>query len=358
MRQLDRYIRAHVVMAMLLVLLVLTGLDFIFTLFDEAGGSGDDGYGTMDALRYVVLTLPRHVYELLPLTALIGALLGLGALASNNELVVMQSAGVKTLRIVWAVMKPAILVMVLGLFLGEFVAPPLELRAELGKAMASGEQNVLSRYGSWLREDDRYMHFNALDPDGVLHGVTLYDYDGQRRLMANTYAERAVYEGEGNWRLEEVSETRFLREDGALLSKNRRVGSLLLDMEFTPELLRVQIVEPDRMAVSELWRYAGYYGAQEQDASPYYLALWKKLLQPLTTAVLVLVAISFIFGPLRSSTVGARVFTAISFGLLFVILQRLLSTVSLVYQLDPLAAVVLPIALSAMIGLHLLRRAA
>src|SRR5690606_27413300 len=114
----------------------------------------------------------------------------------------------------------------------------------------------------------------------------------------------------------------------------------------------------DRMTMSDLYLYAQRFERQGQDADPYWLALWKKMLQPLTTAVLVLLAITFIFGPLREATMGSRVFTAISVGLVFTILQRLVHTASLVYQFSPLAAVLLPLLLCAMIGLLLFRRAA
>ena len=130
------------------------------------------------------------------------------------------------------------------------------------------------------------------------------------------------------------------------------------DLDLTPDLLQVLIVAPDNMAISDLYRYAQRFERQGQDADSYYLSFWKKLLQPVTTAVLVLLAISFIFGPLRQATMGSRVFTAISFGLVFTILQNLVHSMSLVYQFAPLGAVLLPLVLCAGLGLYLLRRAA
>ena len=117
-------------------------------------------------------------------------------------------------------------------------------------------------------------------------------------------------------------------------------------------------MDPDNMAMTDLWRYAGYFKSQGQDASQYFLAFWRKLFQPLTTAALVLVAVSFIFGPLRSATVGSRLFTAICFGLLFILLQRILNIVSLVYQSEPLLAVLLPILLCAAFGVWMIKRVA
>ena len=127
MGKLDRYIARHVLAAMLLVLLVLGGLDIVFTLIDELGDS-EGGYGMLAAFKYVLYTAPRHVYELLSPTALIGSLAGLGSLAAANELVGMQAAGYSRWQLTRAVMQPAILVMLLGVVLGEYLAPQLELQ--------------------------------------------------------------------------------------------------------------------------------------------------------------------------------------------------------------------------------------
>jgi lipopolysaccharide export system permease protein len=367
MSRLDRYIGRAVLAAMTVVLLVLAGLELLFTIVDELGETAGQ-YHAAAALQYVALVFPRHLYELLPMTALIGALAGLGMLAGTNELVAMRAAGVARARIVLAVMKPAGLVMLLGLVLGEWIAPPLEVRAEVGKALASGEQVALSRYGHWERDGAAFMHFNAIEPQGILHGVTIFEFDDSQRMVRNVAAERAVWQGtEGSsapgegagWVLQNGTDTRFVHtSQGAQINASTQFAAQDWPLDLTPELLQVLIVDPDRMAISDLYRYARRFERQGQDASQYFLAFWKKLLQPLTTGVLVLLAISFIFGPLREATMGSRVFTAICFGLAFTILQRLLQTVSLVYQFDPLLAVLLPLLVCLAAGVALLRRAA
>ena len=357
MSRIDRYIAVQVLLAMLVVLLVLGGLDLVFTLVDELGET-EGSYGTGDAMRYVLFVFPRHLYELLPMAALIGALTGLGVLAASNELVVLQAAGVRVTRIVWAVMKPAIVVMIAGLILGEYVAPTLELRGELDRALARGEQVALSRYGHWQRHDNEFMHFNAIDPEGVLHGVTIYRFDDQQ-LAALTRADTALYDEEGDagyWVLQNGTEMQF-----AAASEEANAFDFIeksWDVDLTPDLLKVLIIDPDKMSMTDLFRYAGRFEAQGQDGGAYFLSFWKKLLQPATTAALVIVAVSFIFGPLRSATMGSKLFTAICFGIGFYLVQNLLSTISLVYQLHPLLAVGLPIVLCLMLGSAMLRRAA
>ncbi len=354
MPKLDAYIRNSVLMAMLLVLLVLASLDLLFTVFDELGGT-NERYQTSDALQYVLLTFPRHVYDLLPIIALIGSLIGLSVLASSNELVIMQAAGIKTRSIVWAVMKPAILVMVAGLILGEYITPPLELRAEVSKTVANSDEVVLSNFGNWQRDGNDFLHFNATEPGGILHGVSIYSFNEEQELIENIIAQSARYQNE-SWILEDIRRTLFTQNGDGLQSELQVLTELDWNIDLSPELLQLMIVDPDSLAISDLYRYARRSIEQGQDNNTYLMGFWQKALQPLTTAVLVLVAISFIFGPLREATMGSRVFTAVSFGLLFIVLQQLFSTVALVYQLTPFFAVLTPILMSGCLGVYLLRK--
>ncbi len=355
MRKLDRYIGTSVLLAMGVVLLALGGLDFLFTVFEELGDT-EGSYDTMAALRYVLFTFPRHIYELLPMTALIGALIGLGMLAAGNELVALQAAGIARARIVFAVLKPALLVIGFGLVLGEAVAPRLEVEGEFGKQLANGGQVGLSRYGHWERDGSAFVHFNAIEPEGALYGVSIFVFDEQQRMVRNVTAERAVYRGGQDWTLENGTELAFTHGADAVSGARKDFNEQDWELDLTPDLLKVLVVDPDRMAISDLYRYAQRFERQGQDADAYYLAFWKKVLQPFTTLVLVLLAISFIFGPLRQATMGLRLFTAICFGLSFTILQNLVHTTSLVYRFPPLAAVLLPLVVCALLGVVLLRR--
>ncbi|HWK55558.1 MAG TPA: LPS export ABC transporter permease LptG [Hyphomicrobiales bacterium] len=369
MLKLDRYIARNVLGATLLVLLVLSGLDLLFTAVDEFGDTNAN-YGARQALWFVLLQFPSHLYELLPMAALIGSLTGLGILASSNELVVVQSAGVSNLRIVWAAMKPALLIMLCGVALGEWVVPTLQVRAEVYKSISNGEAVGLSRFGHWERDGNAFMHFNTVEPQGVLYGVSIFEFDANRQLVRAIDAERAVYQGSEtfaeasgtapNWRLEQGRERTFARSPAGVVTgaEQNAFAALPWNLDLTPDVLQVLIIDADAMAISDLYRYADRFSRQGLNADGYFLAFWKKLLQPLTTAALVFVAISFIFGPLREATMGSRLFVAICFGLGFTIVQRLLQTVSLVYQIDPLPAVLLPALLCAGWGWLLLRRAA
>lgn len=352
MRKIDGYTMRTVGGAMFLVMVVVLSLDLIFAFIGELEDTRSE-YDTLEALWYVLLTLPRRIYDYLPLGAFMGCLIGLGSMASSSELTVIRAAGVSLKRIVWSAMKPALVVVLLGVLIGEYVAPPAERYAQSQKAVALGAgKNVASAQGVWHREGNVFMHLNAVQPNGVLHGISLFRFSEDMQLESSSFAERGIYQGD-YWSLEKVRTT-HIEEDGTRLEKHQ---VLRWETGLSPQVLSVLIVKPENLSMSGLYTYASYLGEQDLNAANYWLAFWKKTLMPLGTAVMVLVAISFIFGPLRSVTMGFRVFTGLLVGLLFKYMQDLLGPMSVVYGFNPMLAVLIPIAVNAAVGAVLMRRA-
>ena len=99
-----------------------------------------------------------------------------------------------------------------------------------------------------------------------------------------------------------------------------------------------------------------YRKGNGQDSSRYELAFWRKLLQPVSIAVMLLMALSFIFGPLRSVTMGARVIMGVLTGFGFFITNEVFGPLSLVYSLPPFVGAILPSLLFAGVAALLLQR--
>lgn len=352
MRRLDRYVGRTVLVATCLVLGIIVGLDAVSAFIDEAGDISET-YTFGQVAMYVLLTLPRRLYEYVPFAALIGSLIGLGQLASSSELVVMRGAGVSIARLVWVVMKPALLVAAVGFLVGEYVAPATEQMAQSRRAIALNPgEGVAGRYGIWNREGDTFLHFNALETNGTVYGVTLLQFDSRRQLQSALRAQQAVFRGD-HWVMERVVKTDF----NSWETTSTRYTTLRWDTGITPQLLTMEVVAPDQLPLIDLYRYSRYLMQQGLDADDFELALWRKLLQPLAIAGLVLVAISFIFGPLRDGTMGFRIFAGVIVGIVFRMSQDLLGPASLVFGFAPLYAALIPILVCILFGLVLLGRA-
>ncbi|MDI5984786.1 LPS export ABC transporter permease LptG [Halomonas sp. M4R5S39] len=346
----DRYLARNVLAAIVVVQVVLLGLDLVITYINELEDV-EGGYGAFQVLLYLLLRLPWRFYQYAPVGVLIGALIGLGSMASSNELTVMRAAGRSLARILWGVMKPIILVVVLLLFIAEYVSPRTEQFASAWRLeQMQGEGAVLTERGGWQREGDSFYRFGAIRADDTVLDLTRYRFEG-RVLNQATTAERATWQGDG-WVLEQVEVTRF----GEERTEVEHHDTLEWETSLTPEQLGRLLRDIDSQSPSELWAYARYLRAQGLQATEPLLYFWQKMLMPLTMASLVLVAASFVFGPLRSVAAGTRVFYGVITGLTFKYLQDLLAPASTVFGFSPAWAVLAPTLICAGVGFYLLRR--
>ena len=216
-----------------------------------------------------------------------------------------------------------------------------------------GHQSALKgQRGVWNREGDEYMHFSAVLPNGKLFGVTRMRFDKQGRLQSNTYVESAMYQGI-SW-FEQAGIGSSL-EDTKIVAE--QFDTRTWYSEISPKILDVLVLAPEDLPMRRLYSYANYLERNDQSADEYRLALWQKALQPLAIASLVMIAISFIFGPLRQTTMGYRIFTGVIVGIVFRTSQDLLGPSSLLFGFSPLFAVLTPILVCMGIGLFMLSRA-
>jgi len=353
MRKIDAHIRGSVINAILAVLVVLTMLDMVIALLNQLDNIRTT-FTFWDAVYYVVASSPTRIYEMIPMITLIGCLAGLGNLATHSELTAIRAAGVSTHRIMYSTMKAASIMMVLGLVMGEYIVPDLERMTTsfrtiaLGRSVASNNEGK----GHWHREGDSYMRFAAIEPNGVLHGLTVYEFDNEKQLNVMTHAKRAIYQ-RGEWSMENVSITKW-NEINTTSSKQK---TATFHTELTPERLKFVAQKPGDMAISTLFYYSRYLEAQGLGDGEFMLAFWKKLLQPVSIFALVLVGISFIFGPLRSVTMGQRLFSGIMVGLVYKIAVDLFGPMGLLFGIGPLLANLIPIFLCLIWGGWMLRRA-
>ncbi|RZU47601.1 lipopolysaccharide export system permease protein [Fluviicoccus keumensis] len=353
MNLLPMYVSRTVLFAMLLVLFLLLGLDLVFSFIAEMEEIKGN-YQALQALQVVALELPYRLCDILPVSGLVGGIIGLGLLASQSELTVMRASGVSVGRIVWWTMRPALALVMLGLLVAQYGIPVSNQKSETIKARALGQDyhaGFLS--GFWHREGNDFIHMQQVEPGGRLHAVTFYRLSQDGRLTEMTGVREGKPLSTGGWRLQGVYSV-FLGTDGAA-----RAGSghdFGWKPELTPDFLRLVTVSPEYLPLTSLYSYARYLEGQGLGAGIYFLEFWKKALAPLATLSMVLIACTFIFGPLRSVTMGLRIVTGVLAGLGFRYLQDICGYASLVYDFSPLLAVLVPVGLSLGWGLHALRR--
>lgn len=348
---LSRYVARSVIGGALLVLAVLIALDTLFAFFGELDDLGRGDYDIWTAALYVLLTVPARIYELFPAAVAIGGVLGLGTLAANSELVVMRAAGVSIGRIIVMVMQGGLVLMAVIVAVGEGVAPSSQQQAENVRAVAiSGQGAARSERGLWVRDGERFINVGEVLPGRVLRDVEIYSFDGTR-LSSARHAESVVYTGDG-WRMHELRITHI--EDGSLATEH--VEEVERDRLVRPELFQLLTISPESLPIWQLHRYVEYLRANRLESDRFALAFWKKLETPLSTLVMLLLALPVIFGSMRSAGAGQRIFIGSLIGIGYYLVAELFSHIGIVYGLAPPLAALAPVLLFTVLGLYGLQR--
>ena len=349
---LDLYIARTLLGTVAVTLSVLIGLSALIKFVEQLRKVGEGDYDMMVAFLYVLLSLPRDLEQFFPMATLLGGLIGMGVLASNSELVVMQAAGMSRWNIINSAMKSATLMILLVMAVGEWVTPFSESKAkEIRTEAISGGSLFSSDQLVWAKDGEHFVSIGQVLSRDSLQDITIFDFDDTLALESITYAAEGSFDGDGWW-LEGVDVTRF-GDNQVTLDNQARIR---WNSTLTPDKLGIVAVKPEALSITGLIDYIAYLDNNDQDPSRYELALWRKILQPVSVGVLLLMALSFIFGPLRSVTMGARVIMGVLTGFGFFILNEVFGPLSLVYQLPPYLGAILPSMLFAAIAALMLRK--
>lgn len=352
MKVLNRYIILEVLKSSAIALLLLLSLVTFITFTDEIKDIGKGDYGLSEVFQYLLLIVPRTLFELTPSAALLGSLMALGAIANRYEIVAMRAAGVSLFQVIGAVLQAGLVLALVSALVGEFVAPVTEQSAQLLKATSQKKQVALrTKYGFWLRDGDNYINIREIQQNDELKDIYLYELGENYRMNRAFHAEKAAYRN-GEWLLSELSQSEFKEQSVVAGRQPESRWDSLLD----PEILNIVSVKPENLSLAGLAKYARFLKENGQDASTFELAFWGRLLNPFSTLMMLLIAVPFVLGYKRVSNTGQRVLIGILIGIGFSLFERTFGHVGLVYQLNPLFAAVFPLVLFLVPTLVAIRR--
>jgi lipopolysaccharide export system permease protein len=351
---LDRYIVRAILGSVLMVLMVMLVLGALFMFIDQQQDIGTGHYTTLGALWYTLMNLPQLAYELLPIMALIGSLLGLGALARGSELTVIRAAGVSIARLASMALLAGLILTLFEVLLGEFLAPPLQQAAREQKAFSKLSGNVsFGNSGAWVRDGDLILNVAGQSSQRQFGGMQIFELSPEHRLIAMGRAAHAVAGSKGKWLLSDYSESRF--DDNTVSTKPP--GERLLASNVSAGFLGLAVEDPKQLTGRALWRLITYFRNNSLDASEYLFAFWSRIAR--TTAVMftVLLAIPFVLGSMRAAGTGTRMMLGLLLGIGFFLLQRLIESGTIVYNLNPVLLAWFPTTLLVLVTFVLLARA-
>jgi len=355
---LDRYIGRSILLTSLLVLTTLVALASIFAFISELDDVGKGGYTLGRAAQYIFLTIPGKAYLLFAPAVLLGSLLGLGALASNSELTVMRAAGVSGGRIIRAVVVTGVALMLLIALVGETIMPKSEQLAEELRLTALEQRlSVKGSRGLWLKSANRYVNVGTVMPNFTLIDVMVHEFKNNVLVLALS-AARARLEDE-KWILEDIriskidadnvkvstytqlSWNEFVRRNSVTYETN---GVKTASEEFvSADVLKSISVSPESLSARNLWEQARYLKNNQLDSRRIELAFWVKIASPLSTLVMLMLSLPFVFASQRSGGAGQKIFIGIILGIAYALLNRLLTQLALTNGVSPALSALLPL---------------
>lgn len=332
------------------ILMVLLGLYLFLTQTDELGTGS---YGVFAALIVVVCRLPEQAFTLLPIAALIGALLALGNLARASELVVMRVSGISIFRLAGWVAMAGLALTAITWVIGDYVAPPASRFASQYKTMAKTNQyNAIDSEDMWAKDGDVFLSVQRQSGAQSFGGVYLLHFDEQRRLLSVGRADTAELGDGKSWRLRRYVETRFEGDRAVVTQQAVRA----LDTRLSIEFLRAAVADPETLTGKALLRYIDYLRSNQLESTEYQIAFWTRVARTCTLPLIVMLAVPFAFGPMRSTGMGARMVVGVLIGAAFFLLARLSNNAGAVYGLDPVVIAWGPTAILAVVTAFTLAR--
>jgi len=349
----DRYIARNFLSGAAIVLFVLLALFSFLTLSEQLANVGKGAFTSFDALTVVGYSLPKLMLDLLPVTALLGVLLGLGTLANSRELIIMRAAGLSVRRIAWGVIEVILGIIGIVLLLQFFVVPDLELSAARVRSKTTPLTTISSNNDEfWTRSGNRFIRIGQATRHGALRDVEIFDLGKGEQLRKLIQASSVDVLDDGEWLLKDVSMTDLTSAEIREKHFKNRMWHSFLSAQQTAAL----IVPVEAMAPSALYRYIRLLDQNNLDTHRYRVILWQQLSIPVGLVAMTLLGFPFLVGSVRHASAGQRAAVGGSIGILFYLSEQLMGHLAILFDLNPALAALAPDLMLLTVALLSLRR--
>ena len=332
MNILDRYLYRAVLLYTLMAMAVLLVLGALVTFISQQGDIGIGSYGAADAFLFTLLNIPQQAFELLPIGALIGALMGLGHLASGSELVVTRASGVSVWRIAWPVGLAGLTLALIMFGIGEYAAPSMGQFAKREKTTSKlADVSFAGSSSAWVKDGNRILRVQTGEVDRAFGGVSVFELDGPTRLRSIQRAARISVADPGRWSLHNVATSRFEKDK----VEADTVGELTMQTTVGPEFLGLAATDPQLLTLQGLASYIDHLRRNNLETASYEIGYWSRIARLFAVIVVTLLALPFVFGPLRTTGAGTRTVIGVLLGVVFFLITRTVENGGQLYNLNP-----------------------
>jgi len=353
----DRYITKTLLSYTSVVLLVWLSIYSFFNFLEELDSIGKADYTTLEAIKYILLQMPELAYKQASPVILLGCVLGMGYLATTNQLVVLRVSGNSILKLSAITIKIALTFVIVILAFGEFFVPLASEEGEKVRAKALGQSFALqSREGFWIREGGNYINvINNIDSSSFTD-VTIYQVSPSNKIETIITSESADFDGSTTLAMKNANIISINEINNSIEITSKKRNNYNKIVSFDQDLIETIKKEPKELTTRKIYKHIQFLDDNKQASSIYKVELYKRLIKPVTLVAMILLAMLFIFGSNRDVSLGRKIFFGITLGLSFEMLSRVSGALSLSFNLSPLMSAVLPTLVIIVLAIVLLSR--
>jgi lipopolysaccharide export system permease protein len=353
MKILDLYIGRALMRYFLLVLFALCFMFSFFEFYDQMDDVGRGAYQYKDALYFVLLTLPSRILDLVPESILLGSIIALGLMADNNEFIALRSGGISMWRICWSILAVATLLMIAGGIIAEFIAPPLDHLARTRRLAAISDKDIVfANGGFWVHENPFFIHVRTIRNNGIPEDIDIFEWDQDGRLRKFTHALEADITKDKQWVLKDIIE-RTITE---YTVDSQSFQTLPLKLFMRAEQMAIQEFPPESLSPSDLYQFARIMDARGQNADQYKMVFWQRVTTPLAMLAMILISLTFVFGPTRGTNVGYKIMLGAIVGIGLRFINQIFGLIGLYFGVNPAITMITPIVIILCLALWLLSK--
>ncbi len=364
MRILRYYLWKNLLISIFITMGALTAIQVMIEFITALSSIGKGDFGWKTALYCVILKLPFNLYELFPVMGFMGALIGLSRLASNNEIMIMLAAGMSKLQLLRTVFCFSIVLVLVVFFVGERFGPQLLHKSKQVQYQSTHHQGQVKSTQTengfvplmrsvWLRQDKRFIYLDKVYSDHLIQRLRIFTFTPQGRLLSVLYAKQANLI-HGRWHCSDV--TRWSLRSGMV----RVINQPSTTESFYFNLKQQQKLKNNRdendFSIPSLFQMIHYLHHIGFESNQFQYVLWHRLLQPLAAVTMICLAIPFVFGSLRSVSLGQRLLVGILVGFVFYMINNFMGEVALIFNIPPLLAAAVPCLVFILVYLILVKR--
>jgi len=340
---LDRYIMSNFVKGLLPVMMLLLALFGFLTLADELEEVGNGTFTLLNAFQVVLYSMPRLIVDLLPVTALLGGLMGLGVMANHQELIVARAVGMSRARMAYPVLLVSVSLAVLVALMQSVLIPVSEREASQlrARSLEATSMEAAGRLEFWTRSNGKIVHVNDILFNSILRHVEIYDTSENGKLRQLIQAEQATITDVDTWLLENVVRTNL----NGMQTTEEALPQLEWPGLLSREQAEILMLPLESLAPYNLLRYIVHMEENELATHHLRVIFWTQMSVMFAVIAMGLLSLPMLAGSTRSFSASQRIVVGGGIGIAFYLLQQMSGHMANLFGLLPSVTIMTPVIL-------------